>query len=225
MSVLSFIRKKNPPFYVWVSLFIVVVVNMLAYVGGRAIAAPWAIDMMTALDEKIPVINQTVYIYLVCYVFWAYNYIRICSENSEVCCRFVTSEIIAKIISGLFFVFMPTFRARPIIVGSGLSAELMRLVYNIDAANNLFPSVHCLVSYFCWRGLLWCPTVSKTYRRFSFVFAVLVFVSTVTTAQHVLIDIVGGILVAELGIWLASRKNLWQNIHRRFYTKKGAHVS
>lgn len=29
----------------------------------------------------------------------------------------------------------------------------MRFVYAVDAADNLFPSIHCLVSWFCYIGL------------------------------------------------------------------------
>lgn len=29
----------------------------------------------------------------------------------------------------------------------------MRLLYWIDAADNLFPSIHCLVSWLCWIGV------------------------------------------------------------------------
>lgn len=215
----QFIHKFFPS-YAAIPLIIVVAVNMLCYSGSRLIAAPWAIDVLSPLDKMIPVINGTVWIYLGCYLFWIFNYIRICKESPEISIRFCVSEVVSKLICGLFFVLLPTFRIRPEVLGTGISADLLRLVYTVDAATNLFPSIHCLVSWFCFRGLLWCPSSTKTFRIFSLIAAILVFISTVTTAQHVLLDIVGGVLVAEIGILIADKTGLWKWVYKKAFLRK-----
>ena len=42
---------------------------------------------------------------------------------------------------------------------------------------------------------------------FMFVSAILVFASTVLIKQHVVIDIIGGVLVVEIGLFLAKKLN------------------
>ena len=74
----------------------------------------------------------------------------------------------------------------------------MLWVYSVDAADNLFPSIHCLVSWFCYIGIRGREDLPVWYRRFSCVMALLVCASTLTTKQHVLVDVAGGILLAEL---------------------------
>ena len=56
--------------------------------------------------------------------------------------------------------------------------------------------------WFAWQGLLPCKKVPRAYKIFSFVFVGLVFCSVLFTKQHVLVDIIGGVLVAEVGFLL-----------------------
>ncbi len=205
------------PTYAMLPLICVVTVNMICYVGSRYIAVPWCIDPTTPLDQLIPVINSSVIIYIGCYLFWIIGYIRIAEEAPDVCYRFIVSEILAKLICGLFFVLLPTFRIRPNVVGDDVFAALLRWVYAIDAPINLFPSIHCLVSYFCWRGLFWCPRVSRAFKIYSLIAMLSVFASTVLTAQHVVFDIFGAVLVAELAIWTVNRLQLWQFFYKKCY--------
>ena len=191
------------PTYAWLPLFLVVAVNMACYVGSRLLPNFLPLDMTLSIDEMIPVVPFSVYIYLLCYIVWIFNYIRITKESPEVCYRFVAAEITAKLICGIFFCLLHTYNVRPEITGNMPSDFLLRIVYAVDSADNLFPSVHCLVSYFCWRGLLWCPNVKRSYRIFSFIAAILVFLSTLLTKQHVILDVISAVAVAEVGIWLS----------------------
>ncbi len=202
-------------------LLLVVVVNFACYIGSRMLPNWIPLDLAIFIDDWTPLIPSSVYIYLLCYVTWVVNYIMIARESKEVCYRFVAAEVTAKIICGIFFCVLHTYAVRPEIVGNMPSDHLLRLVYAADAADNLFPSVHCLVSYFCWRGLLWCKSVKRGYRIFSFVAAILVFLSTVLTKQHVFLDIVGAIIVAEFSIWLSKKCHFERFVHKlsRILTK------
>ncbi len=186
-------------------LLLVVVVNFSCYIGSRMLPNWFPLDLAIFIDDMTPLIPSSVYVYLLCYVTWVVNYIMIARESKEVCCRFVAAEVTAKIICGIFFCVLHTYAVRPEITGNLPSEFLLRIVYELDAADNLFPSVHCLVSYFCWRGLLWCPSVGRGYRTFSLVAAILVFLSTVLTKQHVFLDIIGAVAVAEFSIWLSKK--------------------
>ena len=73
----------------------------------------------------------------------------------------------------------------------GIFYDAIRFLYKIDAPTNLFPSIHCLVSWFCFIGIISDIKIPKWYKVISFLSALAVFVSTLTTRQHVIVDVVG----------------------------------
>ena len=93
---------------------------------------------------------------------------------------------------------------------------MLNLVYTVDPSANLFPSIHCLVSWFCYVGIRGQKKVPLWYQRFSCVFAVLVCISTQVTKQHYIIDAFGGISIAELTYWLAFHTQAYRGPKRVF---------
>ena len=102
----------------------------------------------------------------------------------------------------------PTTNVRPEITGTALSDEVTRFLYSVDQPVNLFPSIHCLESWICFRGSLKLEKVPHWYRPVSFVFTLLVFASTVLLKQHVVVDIAGGVLFVEIGLWMTAHFHL-----------------
>ena len=84
----------------------------------------------------------------------------------------------------------------------------------MDSATNLFPSIHCLVSWFCFIGIRGQKSIPRAYRIFSCVFAVLVFVSTQVTKQHYIIDVIGGIAVAEAAYYLTHHTQFYRSVEK-----------
>ena len=79
------------------------------------------------------------------------------------------------------------------------------MLYQVDRASNLFPSIHCLVSWLCFVGVRGKKHIPKWYQVCSCVMAIAVFVSTLTTKQHVVIDVLGGVILAEVSYWLMGK--------------------
>ena len=187
-------------------------VNVLIYGGTQIITKnTYHHDFTTGWDRKVPFVKEWVVIYLVCFAFWIINYILIAQEGKEQCYRFVSADLLSRIICGVFFIMLPTTNIRPIIHGTDFFSYMVKFVYGIDSATNLFPSIHCLVSWFCFIGIRKSKKVPLWYKVFSCIFAILVCASTQFTKQHYLIDIVGGILIAELCFYLTN--------HTQFYSK------
>ena len=156
------------------------------------------------IDGKIPLLPWTVLIYFGCFAFWAFAYAVILREESaRGKNRFFFAELTGKLLSALCFVILPTTLNRPEIRGSGLFPWLMRFLYAVDAPDALFPSLHCFVSWMCFVGLRGKPQISKAFKLTAALAAVLVFAATLTTKQHVFVDVLGGVALAEL-VWLAS---------------------
>ena len=91
-------------------------------------------------------------------------------------------------------------------------------LYSIDAADNLFPSIHCLVSWFCFLGIKDQKRIPAWYKGVSFVLAVLVFLSTLFTKQHVLVDVAGGVILAQICFMLGQKTEIW-HIYERVGSK------
>lgn len=172
--------------------------NQLVYWGGAALAETrHHYQFSTALDRAIPLIPWTVCIYFGCYAFWALHYC-LCAAVSLRARRFFTADFIAKGVCFVFFVGLPTTMARPAVQGLNVWESLVRALYILDAPVNLFPSIHCLNSWLCWASARDIPAFSRGYKAFALCAAVAVCVSTLTLRQHVLLDVAGGILLAEV---------------------------
>ena len=181
------------------------VFNCLVYSGSRMIAGGWYHhNIETGVDRSIPFVPEFLVIYFGCYVFWAVNYILIARQDRRSVYQFFTGD----------FIF-PTTNTRPLITGSGLWNQAALWLYSIDAADNLFPSIHCLVSWFCYLGIRGRKEIPRWYQSVSMVIAILVFASTLLTKQHVIVDVAGGILLAEFCFFIGRKTDLYR-IYERF---------
>mgnify|MGYP000340514562 CR=1 FL=1 len=160
------------------------VFNCLVYSGSRAIAGGWYHhNIESNLDLRLPFVPQFLIIYFGCYVFWAVNYILAARQEREQVYRFFTADIISRCVCLIIFLAYPTTNTRPVIEGNGIWDLLAGWLYSIDAADNLFPSIHCLVSWFCFLGIKDQKRIPTWYKGVSFTLAVLVFLSTIFTKQ------------------------------------------
>jgi membrane-associated phospholipid phosphatase len=160
------------------------------------------IDMTTPMDLWIPFDPHGVLIYLGCYLFWAVSFVRMAQLDNWY--SIMTAEVGAKLVCLVLFLVVPTTNVRPQVTGDSIVDAALRLVYTLDAPRNLFPSIHCLDSWLCFGGLRGRQEVSKGYQAFSCVFALLVCLSTLLTRQHVIADVLAGVLLAELMLRLTS---------------------
>ena len=203
--------KNNPEFKERVLLCALALLwNEVVYIGGRWIARGfYHYDLTLSIDTLVPFLPWTVTIYFGCYLFWAVNYYLCAKQRPEDRYRFFSADILAKGICLLFFILLPTTNVRPEITGDGLWAMGMKLLYSIDDADNLFPSIHCLVSWLCWVGVRTDKSVPLVYRWISFVLAVAVCVTTLSTRQHVMVDVISGVLLAEVCYCITGIKKVY----------------
>ena len=182
--------------------------NMVAYMGTRIFTTGrYHYNIESPLDRMLPLVPFFVVFYVLAFAQWITGYLLIGREKKEYCYRFFLGEIIAKAICLVIFLVFPTTLNRPEITGNGIFERLLAFIYSVDAADNLFPSIHCLESWMCWRG---CRKLTQTrlpgwFSGANLVLTLLVFASTVLCKQHVLIDIAGGVTVVEIGLFLSGK--------------------
>ena len=142
------------PEYSFFPLILALSFDTAVYFGARVIAGGWHhYNMESSLDKMVPFWSPAVVIYLGCYLFWAVNYILIARQDKRSVCQFFWSDFLAHVICFIIFLAFPTTNVRPVVRPDGLWNQLMLWVFSIDAADNLFPSIHCLVSWFCFIGI------------------------------------------------------------------------
>ena len=158
------------------------------------------------IDRLIPLVPWTVVIYFGCILFWVITYLLCAGQTQKRVNRFFCADFLSKAVCLVCFVLIPTTNIRPVVEGSTIWDAMLRFLYQIDAPVNLFPSVHCLVSWLCFIGVRGNKGFPQWYRWGSLFMALAVFVSTLTTRQHVLVDVAGAVVLAEGCWWLAGRE-------------------
>lgn len=96
------------------------------------------------------------------------------------------------IVSGIFFLLFPTTYPRPPYpeVENPVIAFMMGLVAVADMPTNCFPSMHVAITSVA----MWATRPFRTRLQFFFwLWGTLIFISTMTTKQHYLVDIFGGL--------------------------------
>ncbi len=212
---------KILPKYMWIPILFAILWNWLAYQGTRYITTPlYHYNLTNDVDNQIPVIPAAMIIYWGCYLFWVINYIIGCRQEEDIAFRFISAEFLAKLGCMIIYIAFPTTNVRPDIDGNGFFEDMMRQLYSVDAADNLFPSIHCLMSWMGFIAVRKNPNVKGWYKVVSLVIAILVFISTLTTKQHVLVDIAGGVILAE-GSYYLTKKTGFVVVYKRFMKKVG----
>lgn len=211
--MLNWLKKYVEP---WIPLYSILplavcsILNSLVYYGTMFFSRYGTIfhNFTTSFDEFIPVLPISIFIYGSCYVFWALNYILIAHIGKRALFELCSADIIAKIVCLAFFIFLPTTNIRPELLNESLSSDLLRFVYTMDKPVNLLPSIHCLTSWFCFIGMRGKSVIPRWYRIFSLIFAVSICLSTLLTKQHVIIDVVIGVGLAELTFFISRHTKL-----------------
>lgn len=192
--------------YKIIPLVIALIFNTIAYNGTRIITtSKYHYDITSPIDNLIPVIPATIIIYLGCYLYWLVNYVIGAGQEDDEAYKFLSADLFAKLICMVIFIAFPTTNTRPVLEDEGFFTEVLKMLYQIDAADNLFPSIHCLTSWFCLIAVRKNPNIKTVYKIISVIITVAICVSTLTTRQHVIVDVAGGIALAEFSYLIVDK--------------------
>lgn len=187
-------------------LAITAAVHLLAYYLPKLLTQGKTHHTMTThWDRQLPLVPAFISVYILAYVQWIGRYIRLARRDIKALRQVARASVIAELLAACVYTLFPTTLHRPEITGTGLWARLTRLIYQADTPQCLFPSMHCLQSWLCFRGTTLSRGIGRLEQGASLAFTLLVCASTVLVGQHVLVDIPAGILFAEGGLWLSRR--------------------
>ena len=191
--------KNETEYYFWLSFFTTLLANQIPFQGARLLVKGRVhYSMALPIDSLVPFLPWMISVYLGCFIFWFLLYRLVAYLPREKADRFFCANLLAKAVIFLFYIFLPTKMTRPELTGTGFWDDCLRFMYWIDDADNLFPSLHCMIAWLCWLGVRGNRDVSLPWRISALVMAAAVCFSTLAIRQHVLLDVFGGILLSEL---------------------------
>lgn len=204
-------KTKLFPSYSYLLLVIAVVMQSLVYF----LTKPFTHDMEhlsipLPFENSIPFAPEWVTIYAATFFFWMIGLAVAMKQERELSFKLFSALYIAQLICFAFFVAMPTVIDRPEITGTAYYDRLLAQIYAADEPTNLFPSMHCMLSYIVFRGLMYCPEVKKPYVVAAGVLTALICASTVLIKQHFLLDVFAGIVLGELVLYLGLKTSAWK---------------
>lgn len=141
--------------------------------------------------------------YVLCYPLWVFSIAwAIFKMDDQMFRSFIMAFIITCAISVSIFISFPTYVRQATFIGSDSFTSLLRFIHENWGRYNAFPSGHiyitALLAFFFSR---WHPR----HKPLWILILVIVSLSTLFTAQHYIVDIFGGLLVAFIGYILGLK--------------------
>ena len=191
-----------PP-YARLPALALILADLVCYYGTKAIDAHRVLHpISTALDDALPLVPGFIFIYVLAYAQWALCIVTILRDRRERCFRVVSAVVCGMLLAMITMLIWPTVIPQPQVEVHDLATWLLDRIYRADAPTHVFPSMHCLCSWLCFRGSLGLKKLPRWYPWAQLGFTLLVFASVVLVKQHVWPDILGGVAAAELGLLL-----------------------
>ncbi len=205
------------PLYGWLAIIAIVTVNMLVYYGSRLLTSSMTHHNITsAVDRHIPFVPAFVLVYIiVAYGQWWFGYYLAAREDKKTVLTIFSAELIAKLLCLVVFLVYPTTMDRAQITGTDVFSRMVELLYSADTPDNLFPSIHCLESYLLWRTLPLLKKAPAWYKKVTPFISLSVFASVLLVKQHVAVDILGAIVVTEIGLLTMKLIMKYRDRHSR----------
>jgi len=220
-KIKNFLDWLLPP-YARLPALALILADIVCYYGTKAIDAHRVLHpISTALDDALPLVPAFIFIYVLAYAQWALAIVTILRDSRERCFRVVSAVIWGMLLAMLAMLLYPTVMTRPQVEVRDLATWLLDRIYRADAPTHVFPSMHCLCSWICFRGSLGLKKTPPWFAWAMLAFTLLVFASVILVKQHVWPDILGGVAAAELGL-LLTRLLRTDRLAARLDLSKGA---
>jgi membrane-associated phospholipid phosphatase len=155
-------------------------------------------QLITAVDHQIPFLEIFVVPYLLWYAFIFLMFVYFCIYDRAIYYRTLISFCVGMLVCYVIYFFFQTTVPRPELAGNGIMTSMVQYVYGADQPFNCFPSIHVLSSYLMILGIrhskLW--TIKKDIIVSSIAYSIIL--STLFVKQHVVLDVVAGVLLGSL---------------------------
>lgn len=164
-----------------------------------------------AMERAIPFVPWTIWIYFSFFLFIGSTVFRV---EDKFFWQFIASATLAAIIAWTIVLLLPiTFvRPDPALIDNDLHRQIYTFVHEADPSHITFPSLHVAVTWIC-NFVLW----NRSGRGLRIALGVGISLSTLFTKQHLVSDVIGGVLLAWFCVWVTGKYPLFETLgaHQR----------
>jgi membrane-associated phospholipid phosphatase len=165
-------------------------------------------SLVTALDNAVPFVKEFIIPYIAWYPFIFLGLLYFCFKDRDIYYKVLISLTIGVIISyGIYFTFQTTV-PRPELVGDDFFTKLISVIYKRDKPFNCLPSLHVLETYLMIKGIQFSSAKNRLNSFIITFIGSLIIISTQLIKQHILLDLVSSIILAELIFKLVYKLDL-----------------
>ncbi len=182
-------------------------------VGNRGVDYSY---IFIGFNNKVPFLAWTIYPYIIAYPFWGLTFIYMSMRSKENMYNLLTMAIITFLVCGVWYFFwqsdVESWR-----VTSGLflnndyatprtdlnfTESIVMMIYQAAGPRNALPSMHTLMSWLCILSLRLDKKTPNWAKITIWVLSLAIIIATQTLKQHYIIDLIAGVILAELAYWL-----------------------
>ena len=188
----------NIPWKVVGFILAIIVFQIIAYFGVELIeGAPH--NVKRKIDDRIPLIPWTGIIYSTWFPLIGFAPLAIYYGSFQVFQIYIIAWIIDIILSSAAYLIYPTSFERP-----PVKSGLIKAIYKASFKQiNCAPSLHCSVSYLVIAGCIAAEGLSPALAALFIADSIGICITTLTTKQHVLIDVISAVPFAVIS-WLIA---------------------
>ncbi|TXK83910.1 phosphatase PAP2 family protein [Paenibacillus sp. N3.4] len=185
-----------------------------------------AYNLVTDLDQQIPFVKIFILPYVSWYGFLFIAFLYFSYKNREVFVQTLLQINMGQLICYVIYAIFQTHVQRPELAGNDALLQMVQWVYRSDQPYNCFPSIHVLTSYLVMRAYWSTGNIPRAYKYAVTFMAMAIIASTLFIKQHVLLDIAGACLVAEVVVCIESRllRKSLSRLVRSFMAPKTLHA-
>ncbi|MEG0772192.1 phosphatase PAP2 family protein [Clostridium sp.] len=155
-------------------------------------------SLVTDLDKAIPFAKIFILPYLVWYPFILITLVYFCLYYKKIYYKTLSTLVIGMLVSYVVYFFFQTTVPRPELVENDILTSLVNLIYKSDNPYNCFPSIHVLTSYAMIIGMKKSGSNNLKINNIISFTALIIIISTLFVKQHVILDVVFGIVFADV---------------------------
>ncbi|MFZ5724297.1 MAG: phosphatase PAP2 family protein [Pseudomonadota bacterium] len=194
------LTEENRKAFFWPAAFFLYFAYTLT--GSWPQFAPFT-PLSTAVDDWVPFLPWTVWIYMshIVLLFSGWWFM----VQSETGARAFWAVVICAALAGIWYFFMPNELPRRTLAeidADGATRAMWAFLLSADNPTNCFPSLHVAMASLAAIGL---AAAGSFWRLAGPLWAMAIAATTLTTEQHVFVDVVGGILLAVFCLWVTHR--------------------
>lgn len=189
---------------------IAVAIYLLSYQIPKIVISPARLHFLhTPIDDMIPFISESIYIYIGAFFQWGYCIYVVLKQKTEIGHKAYSAIIFGSLIGFIIYMVYPTAVNRPEIIEEGFTNDFCRFIYSVDNIICAMPSFHCFCSTIVVLIYRQCENIDNRTIYINIIYSILVIISTLLTKQHYALDLLPGVLLAHLAMYIADKHSLF----------------